>query len=84
MKLLTLPFLPAYAGPTHHNPRGSFPMSFHYPSKDAATAAVYDAAILLLEAPLGKPLPKSVRDELREICHRVSLSGSLRLTSYRA
>ena len=49
-------------------------MAFHFQNKEAARKAIYDAALLLLEADAAVALPigpLTVAD-LSEVCHRIA------------
>lgn len=48
-------------------------MAFHFESKDKARAAIYDAALLLLQADaqLALPIGKQTLKELRLLCRQI-------------
>lgn len=49
-------------------------MAFHYANKEEAKAALYDAAMVLLEADphLGLPFRLTTVSDLSDLCHRIA------------
>ena len=54
-------------------------MAFHYKSKEEARAAIYDAAMLILQADtnLALPIGPVTVAELSELCRKIELGASI-------